>query len=234
MKINKVTITGADDKINHIDLLNLSIKYPFVEWSILFSTSRQGLERYPSNTWISELNNYNILLSAHFCGWFSNEVLEKSNIDLLKNLSPIFKRIQLNYNFKRSKNWNINPIIEYAKQNPERSIIFQHNNNNSDTLNELIWNSPRNIHFLYDASGGNGLYDDSIFRADPFSDYTGYAGGINSDNVDDVCKMITENTNNSNCWIDLESGIRTNNQFDLVKVESILNKTSNFIKNEYY
>jgi len=232
MKIDKVTITGADDKISHIDLLKLSIKYLFVEWAILFSTSRQGQERYPSEDWIMNLNNYDISLSAHFCGWFSNEVLEKSNIDLLKNLSPIFKRIQLNYNFKRSKNWNIIPVIEYAKQNPDRSIIFQYNHNNADALTELIKGDiPENIHFLYDASGGNGLYNDSLFYNKPISDYyTGYAGGINCENVEDVCKMIIENNTNLNCWIDLESGVRTNNNFDLTKVESILNKTSKFVK----
>jgi len=265
MKINKVTITGADDKINPSDLIDLSIKYPFVEWAILFSNSRQGQERYPSEDWKIKLTD-KVQLSAHFCGWYSSEVLENSNIDLLRNLSSIFKRVQINYNFKRSKKWNLNPVLKYAKENPDRSIIFQFNLNNADTLldaildgekspfniamiqaakktmkahgHEVIENVPSNVQFLFDSSGGNGLYDDAIFYTEPILDYyTGYAGGINCENVESICKIITDHKpttlayhpNNTTCWIDLESGVRTNNEFDLEKVETILKISSKFV-----
>ena len=275
MKINKVTITGADDKTNPNDLIDLSIKYPFVEWAILFSNSRQGQERYPSEEWKMKFDTLSRLMpgsnkqvAAHFCGWYSNEVLENSNIDLLRNLSSIFKRVQINYNFKRSKNWKLTPVLEYAKENPDRSIIFQYNFNNADALTdmiiesefkdpinqamiqaakktlkthgqEVIENVPSNVHFLFDSSGGNGLYVDSLFYTEPILDYyTGYAGGINCENVESICKIITDNKptthiyhpNNTNCWIDLESGVRTNNEFDLEKAETILRITSKFVE----
>jgi hypothetical protein len=276
MKIDKVTITGADDKTNQIDLINLSIKYPFVEWAILFSNSRQGQERYPSENWKTKFDTLVRLIpgsdrhdrqvAAHFCGWYSSEVLENGNIDLLTNLSRVFKRVQINYNFKRSKKWNLTPVLKYAKENPDRSIIFQFNLSNADALldaildgqkspfnismiqaakkamkahgHEVIENVPNNVHFLFDSSGGNGLYDDTLFYTEPILDYyTGYAGGINCENVESICKIITEHKpttlayhpNNTNCWIDLESGVRTNNEFDLEKVETILKITSKFV-----
>lgn len=159
MKINKVTITGADDKTNPSDLINLSIKYPFVEWAILFSNSRQGQERYPSEDWKMKFDTLVRLIpgsdrqvAAHFCGWYSSEVLENSNIDLLKNLSSIFKRVQINYNFKRSKNWNLTSVLEYAKENPDRSIIFQYkltNINDGGTGFSSGKNNPSYKHGLY-------------------------------------------------------------------------------------
>lgn len=57
MEIKIVTITGADDNTNHSDMINISKDFPFVEWGILFSSSRQGSERYPSIEWVNELMN---------------------------------------------------------------------------------------------------------------------------------------------------------------------------------
>jgi len=54
--------------------------------------------------------------------------------------------------------------------------------------------------------------------------------GINSYDANDK-KIIGKNIElgNSKVWIDLESGVRTNNEFDLIKVEEILNKALSFI-----
>ena len=75
MKINKLAIAGPDDLVKHEDLLNLQNEYPFVEWGILFS-STNGKPRYPTQNWISKAVNLKLNLSAHFCGWWSREVLE--------------------------------------------------------------------------------------------------------------------------------------------------------------
>jgi len=37
MKINKLTITGADNNNSYNKLFELQQKYPFVEWGILYS-----------------------------------------------------------------------------------------------------------------------------------------------------------------------------------------------------
>lgn len=230
MKIDRVTITGADDKTNPIDLKTLSDTFPFVEWGILYSKSKEGSQRYPSQDWIESLLEIDgIDLSAHFCGWWVKEVLENQNFDLITSLNSRFKRIQLNYNFKNSRNWDLAPLVEYAFSHPERSFILQLNKSNLYTITELTSKEiPDNIHFLYDASGGNGSKIKSI-EIPMQNHYTGYAGGIGSDNIQEICSLISENENYDTVWVDLESGARIDNEFDIPTVENILNSSKNFI-----
>ncbi len=47
MKIDKVTLTGADDSVRPAELVEISQQYPLVEWGILFSKSQQGTARFP-------------------------------------------------------------------------------------------------------------------------------------------------------------------------------------------
>jgi hypothetical protein len=224
MKINKVTITGADDLIDPVDLLKLTDKYSFVEWGILFSKSKEGQLRYPSKQWIEVLLNYNLNLSAHFCGWWVKEVLERQNFRLITLLSDQFKRVQLNYNFKNSHGWNLIELLKYAEKHQEREIILQYNRSNAEVLYRFQSNGlPPNINFLYDGSGGTGK---KIISIEPplYKAYTGYSGGIDVDNIEHICSIISQVDDNGNVWIDLESGARTNNEFDLRKVESLLSK----------
>jgi hypothetical protein len=55
MKIRYVTLTGADDDVDPQQLAEISQEYPFVEWGILFSQSKSGVERYSSIDWVVEL-----------------------------------------------------------------------------------------------------------------------------------------------------------------------------------
>ena len=122
MKINKVTITGADDKTDIDKLIRLTDKYPFVEWGILFSSGREGTQRYPSHEWIKQIVETDLPLSAHFCGWWAKQVLEESNFSLIEQAEG-FSRIQLNYNFARSRGWSLVKLIEYAKDSPKNIIL---------------------------------------------------------------------------------------------------------------
>lgn len=223
MKINKVTITGADDKTKIEDLIKLSQRFPFVEWGILFSNGREGTQRYPSKQWIKEVVNYNMNLSAHFCGWWPRQVLEKANYELITSLKG-FDRVQLNYNFSRSRGWDLESLLSNQF---DVNVILQYNGANE----KIIMNTdiPTNTHILYDASGGRGTEIQNINP--PVKNlYTGYAGGLNPDNIDNICQLITNHSDSSTVWIDLESGARTNNEFDLDKVEKILEISSSYIK----
>lgn len=70
MNINKITFTGADNNTNPEDLFKFSEEYPLVEWAILFSKNKSGVERYPDAKWVKSLleNAPNINLAAHLCG----------------------------------------------------------------------------------------------------------------------------------------------------------------------
>lgn len=224
MKIDRVTITGPDDKTNYMDLIELQDKYPFVEWGILFSENREGEQRYPSRAhretqFIGVLN-----LSAHFCGWYARQVLEQSNFKLITDLPSQYKRVQLNYNFTSSTKWNLNALLLFA-QKCDRNIILQYNRGNKSYIDHWmeVNTIPENINFLYDSSGGRGTEISDI--KPPIGDmYTGYAGGIGADNIDSICSDIGRIPNMNTVWIDLESGARTHNEFDLDKVNRILYK----------
>lgn len=225
MKINKVTITGPDDKTNIGDLVELSKKYPFVEWGILFSNNKVGSSRYPSIDWIKEVVKLDLPLSAHFCGWWAKQVLNEQNFGLITEADG-FGRIQLNYNFKHSKKWDLDKLLAYAKGS-EKNIILQYNKSNAPTMDALT-EVPDAINFLYDASGGRGTVIKDIHPPIGKS-YTGYAGGLNPDNVGDICESIKKHRYQDRVWIDLESGARTNNEFDLTKVESILETSGKYM-----
>jgi phosphoribosylanthranilate isomerase len=229
MKIDKVTITGADNDVDCLKLAKLTEKYPFVEWGVLFSKSREGTNRYPDSMWIQSLAKFNIPLSAHFCGWWAKQVLEESNFELMSDLHDSYKRIQLNYNFKNELPENGTHLLNYLALETNKDVIIQYNDNNAeavDFLDNLRRNS--NLNILYDRSGGRGTEIQEI--ESPFKSYTGYAGGINCDNVKDICEMITSHKSESTVWIDLESGVRTDDKFDLNKVETILEICDQYVK----
>lgn len=237
MKINKVTITGIDNKIEYKDLCALQDKYPFVEWGVLFSKNKEGEKRYPSMDYIKSEFAGNLKLSAHFCGWWAREILEKQNFDLILSLPKQFKRVQLNYNFKNSKGWNLAKLASFCNENKDISIILQYNRSNQTHLNYFISSViplvfpkgiPSNINFLYDSSGGNGKKIESIGKTIP-NHYTGYSGGLSSDNIESVCEKIDSSTDKTEVWIDMESGVRTDNDLDLIKVEEVLEKCLKFI-----
>ena len=222
MKINKITITGPDDNTNIMDLIRLSNKYPFVEWGILFSNNREGTKRYPSKQWIDKVTKCDLKLSAHFCGWYPKQVLENSNYELITSMKG-FNRVQLNYNFKYSNGWDLDKLL--ISDLPKK-VILQYNKSNATTIDNA--DIPNNFHILYDASGGRGTEIQSI--ESPIKGlYTGYAGGLNLDNLDRICQMISSNIDSSEVWIDLESGARTDDEFDLEKVEYILEIASKYI-----
>lgn len=232
MKINKVTITGADNKVKQEDLLSITQLFPFVEWGILFSgLLQEARQRYPTSEWMDNLSP-ELPLSAHFCGVWSREVFENQNYALIEELDDKFQRIQLNYNFARSKGWKLDEFIKFASTS-KKQIILQYNKSNSITLDKLIEENefPSNINFLYDSSGGRGTEIKEI-KTPLNGYYTGYSGGLSPDNIESICELISkekENDLTQYVWIDLESGARTTNEFDLIKVEKILQITNKFI-----
>lgn len=117
--------------------------------------------------------------------------------------------------------------ILFAFENPNREIILQYNKSNKQVINQFQNGFPENINILYDASGGRGAEIKEILP--PFDNFTGYAGGINEKNIDGICKLITDHPDNSNVWIDMESGVRTDDFLDLEKVHFVLNTCKKYL-----
>ena len=231
--ITKVTITGADDSINPIDLISLSEKYPFVEWGILVSKKNFGTKRYPSMKWLSELykikEQFNIKLSCHLCGMYVRELLSGNDIALkdLSDLWNIFERVQINFH-SIPHNYNTN-MINILLENNSKEFIFQYDDVNIELLN-LAYKSGVNCSALYDLSGGNGILPD-VWNKPLENIKCGYAGGLSPDNIEEEINIINYVVGNINTWIDMETHVRTNNDllFDLNKVEKCLKISSKYI-----
>lgn len=75
---------------------------------------------------------------------------------------------------------------------------------------------------LLDASGGTGKNTtidvfDSQYKV-------GYAGDISPENVENKLSVLLESPYVDKFWIDMESGVRTDDLFALDKVEDVLKK----------
>jgi len=230
--IKIVTITGADDSVDQSKLFELAELFPFVEFAILIRKDSNTL-RYPSFSWIKKLSEMyesnKINLSVHLCGSWVRDIC-KGNWSILENkefmeIFQIFQRIQLNFSpYVRNidRDVFIDSIIS-KKELENKQIIFQLKNINDELFVKAKENNL-NVVPLFDISGGNGLLPESW----PFSDeFCGYAGGLNPDNVENQINEIMKVS--SDIWIDVESGIRTDNIFDLEKVKMFLQRSSPYV-----
>lgn len=232
MKIKTVTITGADDDTSIYSLVGISKAYPFVEWGILFSPKREKTSRYPSVEWVSKLSEVsksvdkeNLKLCSHLCGDYSLETITKGTaslyIDRLKESSWIFDRCQLNFNSQKTP---VNYEMFLGLMNKiKRGTIIQYNKANHDLCQTLIKNycSDNNINFLYDGSGGRGVLPNEWSGVVP-NHFTGYAGGLNPDNLEEALINIEKSVGDNEIWIDTETGVRTDDKLDLDKVVRFL------------
>jgi hypothetical protein len=230
MIINRLTITGADDMVNRDDLLALEKEFPFIEWGILFSKDREGTPRYPSD--LKRRLFGKLTLAAHFNGWYSRQVMEENNFKLISSLPDYYQRVQINYDFSKNDKWNLHALEAFMSNYKEKAVILQYNERNARAIDAAIDNTwTGRIHFLHDNSGGRGK--EIEFIADPVGQhsphYTGYAGGINEINIGRICQWIKAHLSTGDTWIDIESGARTQNKFDVQKVRWICEIAKKYI-----
>ena len=161
--LDRLTITGPDDKTDIDTLLQLSQYYPFVEWAILYSPTRQGSERYPSEEWRKSFEDAcrgtRVKRAMHLCGQAVKDFVEKGPEKVPRRN---YQRIQLNFNAKTStwqkeKNidWMVNQCswAEFWDGSPQ-NVVIQHNHNNAPILPKFERLGSQ-FHVLYDASGGH-------------------------------------------------------------------------------
>lgn len=224
MKLICATISGVDDLVSPESLYKLQKNYPFVEFGILLSRKRAGAVRYPSEDWMKEIKKYELTLSGHLCGSWVRTFIS-GNSDIVNDI-PIwdsFSRIQLNL-FKKS--YDISDKTMGMLFSINKQFIFQICEENKDMFYKLK-NSDVNIVPFFDNSGGNGVLPDEWTIIDNFQGYCGFAGGLNPDNLQEQLHKINKLTKND-IWIDIESGVRTNDKFDLKKAEKCLEICAKF------
>jgi hypothetical protein len=232
MSICTVSIAGADDNVNPVDLVDISDRYPFVEWGILLSPDKMGSPRFPSLKWIKRLGEYkeNLRLSGHLCGrWVSDMI--NGNLSFRAEHHDIWgmlKRIQLNFhgNFIPLSNNFMDAIsLIHGKQ-----IIFQIDDD-TNKLFESAVNANLNVAPLFDSSHGTGTKPEH-WPAPCQGVKCGYAGGLSPENLEEQIQKILKVSGDRRIWIDMESGVRTDNKFDIEKVERVLIIAEDYISPE--
>lgn len=210
-----LTITGADDAVNPRDMVELSAEFPFLEWGILLSQTRMGTTRYPCPTWIYGLYDWceRLKLSAHLCGQLARDTA-MGVFD--RDLVPIFGRFQIN-GYEDSYCVGVTDLsldfpVEFILQcrSEEDLLVF---------ADHILTMGRASV--LFDPSGGRGLAPFAWPVAPPQTKI-GFAGGINPENVEAVIgEIVAANPTLPSFWIDMESGVRTDDRLDLAKVRDV-------------
>jgi phosphoribosylanthranilate isomerase len=237
--LSLVSFVGVDEKTDFAELERISNTHTgleFVEWSVLFSDSKSAgnYARYPSYKFCKEFLEKSakttyVHSSLHLCGSVIERYLEKEKdvIELCENA----RRIQLNLNIKdypdhvklTERLWSV--LKQYG-----HSIILQQNKTKAKFMEIFLKENSFPISILHDGSGGFGREITEVVAPDEIH-FTGYAGGIKPENVIKIVDLVeSSNTNSKQYYIDMESGVRTDNVFSLEKCQQVINKLKGMVK----
>lgn len=226
-KLVHITFTGVDEMTDIGEMKRIQEKYPYVEFGVLFSKNWQhNGNRYINPTYMGTLRKSGLRLSCHACGSVARDALRGNWLPLeqLTNGMYVFKRCQLNVSKADIKDEIIETSIPVGL---DEVIIQQESPDNMSIWNRIHDHGSMSI--LFDASGGKGI--DSEFRTlSVEGTKIGYAGGITPENVAGKLTSLFEDENVGEFWIDMESGVRTDDWFDLKKVMDVIEACEPIIK----
>ncbi|MDN8078509.1 hypothetical protein QZN30_03750 [Burkholderia multivorans] len=224
--ITRVSLTGPDDRTELAALIALSQQYPRVEWALLYVPHNEGAPRNPTQPWRESFFNEEQLASrsaVHLCGALAFEQLLAGALpsDVLRA-----KRLQLNINARKQEFTDEQVLEVYARTlelGPD--VILQYHPNTAALIERFAHATPASersrVHILMDASRGTGKTPAIWLRPEALDGiYVGYAGGIGPENIGSVARDVA--ALGQPCWVDMESGIRTDNEFDAAKAEAVL------------
>lgn len=222
--ITRVSLTGPDDRTDMTRLIDLSQQFSLVEWALLYVPHNEGAPRNPTRTWREAFFQHVDAASAvHLCGALAFEQLLKGELpaDVLQA-----QRLQLNINARKPDFTDAQVLEVYARAlelGPD--IILQYHPGTAALIEQFTQQLPAaeqsRVHVLMDASRGTGKAPATWVRPAALDAlHVGYAGGIGPENIETVLRDVS--APRRACWIDMESGIRTDNQFDAAKAEAVL------------
>ncbi len=204
MRPKFITFTGLDDATDQKRVVALSRRYP-IEWGILLGRE-SGIPRFPSAGTIDALRCLPIRRALHLCGPRAKEARE--GLASVKLACEGFSRIQVN-----GPDCDLDEMEAVAKA-LDRVVIVQ-------WRGEEFPAHRMSLRYLFDRSAGQGkpptLWP-RLPRNIVGTPLCGYAGGIGPGNVRLVVDLIDAD---GPYWLDVESGVRTGDVFDLDKCEAV-------------
>lgn len=215
--LKKVTFTGIDQSVKAVEIAALHKEFPFVEFGFLISASLTGKNknpRYPSVAMLKGYRKMNVPMALHVCGALAMDLVKKDDWESVRALVgdslDLFDRIQINAALARH-------MREKLSFPEGKQIILQLHDGN-----DAMWEKyghVKNVVGFQDNSGGTGRFDGE-WRV-PMADFFGYGGGISPENVVEAVRQINEVAHGVDYWIDMESGVRTRDKFDLAKCRDV-------------
>ncbi len=233
--MNRVTLTGADDRTPIEALVDLSQEFPFVEWGILVSEKQEGGPRFPGKEWMETFamrgSDEKLQVSMHVCGaWVRQMLRGQLDWNRLPEIRIVADRVQVNTHAEE----HITTVaaLDWMAGRGNKQFIVQ-----LDAVNDHFFDGAvarkLNVAGLFDLSHGAGVLPDSWPALRHAGIYHGFAGGLSPDNVvDQVAKITDTVTGSLPFWIDMEGRIRTDEEFDLSKVRRVLELCAPLV-NEY-
>lgn len=202
--------------------MEIQQEYPIAEFGVLVAKNwRDNGNRYFNPSYLDSLDR-GLNLSAHLCGSIARTAVRgdwQPFMDWARDFPFFFNRCQIN--------------IAKSAENPESfvwyddafyfdEIILQQNSAKDCQLflNSMNYRYHERITALMDASGGEGI--NTPLEPLNLPHKIGYAGGFNADNVADKLTFLLTSEQVGDFWIDIESGVRTDDWFDLDKVVKVL------------
>jgi hypothetical protein len=237
MKLNRVTITGADNSIDPKELAVLSERFHWVEWGILFSPNKQGQSRYPSMDWVESLakvkeDSPQMALSGHLCGGWVQDIVA-GNYAFRRDFGGFFRhldRIQMNMTDTMFMALDLRAIQELVIHPAQIILQTKRFFQRADDIRAVNASGGTQFSMLYDVSGGKGRLPGGWCT--PAEDiYCGYAGGLSPDNVEAQLQKIETFVGQQPIWIDMESKVRleVDDSFSLNKVTKVLETVSPWV-----
>jgi hypothetical protein len=232
MKLQHITFTGIDAKTDIKALTEIQREFPIAEFGVLTSYHwNENGNRYLDPALVKNLRGQGLNLALHICGSAAHDAAlgkwEYIDETIFAPSAPVgielFKRVQLNLaERKDNPDYCWIPLIFgqelIVQQRAELELPLFEN-----TLKK--WKAKPfphrdTISALLDSSGGRGI--DTPLKVWPSSGKIGYAGGFNPDNVEEKLSFLMNHVTQGMFWIDMESGVRTDDWFDIDKVYKVL------------
>lgn len=240
--VTKVTVTGADDSVRHVDLVKIQRLYPYAEFGILMSerySTGSGAGRFPSKAWLIDLvkcaTHNKLNLSGHICGqWvkdaYAGEWPDLGAVDA--DLRQIFQRFQLNTHAQKHQLYADDMSVLLADlEARNQTVIFQLDGGDGTAAAREMVTTHKNVAGLFDLSHGAGILPDEWPSPIPGL-ATGYAGGLSPGNVVEQMDAILVAADGQDIWIDAETHLWSpdDRTFDLEKVVAFLEKAAPYVK----
>lgn len=203
--ISTVSICGVDNSVSPKDLVEISAKYPFVEWGLNLCSNTAPSQAYPSDDWLESLRNQadKLRVRGILQGRWERDMLN-GNLSIKEERPDIWDTIQRVQIDIRKGYQN---LLDTLCLIPDKEAVLVSNNNQN--YQEVMGKQLNAFPLFIGLEVQNKIY-------------CGY-----KIQEKDICKI---KYNENKFWISID-GFRYKNgiKMDLLKIEKFLDKVEKFV-----